>query len=386
MMSAGRCAACTASTAAASARTARSERSSSSPSTATRSGWSRLRTARPSRRARRPRGRGRRRRSRRDRHGTSRSTGHDEDRRCARGLQQRQQVPDLVDLDRGVDGDLPGLGERQHRRRAHPGQDARGSRAGRSSGAFSITIAAVPARARRRRRASAAADRRARAGVSTASRFAISTASEESSEPMRRRPFALAVEPVETRSTTASERPEAGRGLDRARDRDELGLDARLRQRRPCRNRVGRRDAQAREVGERLLRRGDRNRRLERAPREAELGEPHDVGLRLGDEVRAGDPERGRRRPARTRGCRAGGRAAGRPARSGRARAARARLPRSGGPPRRGARARAAPSALSRGRRRASGLPGRCSCAPTGCGEARARTRPRRGAATAPRA
>ena len=33
------------------------------------------------------------------------------------------------------------------------------------------------------------------------------------------------------------------------------------------------------------------NRGLERAPREAEVGEPHDVGLRLGDEVRAGDPE-----------------------------------------------------------------------------------------------
>src|SRR5262249_59516350 len=48
--------------------------------------------------------------------------GHDENRRGSGGLERREQGPDLVDLDGGVHGDLPGLGPFEHRGGSHARQ------------------------------------------------------------------------------------------------------------------------------------------------------------------------------------------------------------------------------------------------------------------------
>ena len=97
--------------------------------------------------------------------------------------------------------------------------------------------------------------------------------------PIRRRPLTLAVEPVETRSTTASERPSRGAASTEPEIVTSSASTPIGRRARPRRDRVRGCDAQPGEVGERLLRRPVRHRRLERAAGEAELGELDDVGL-----------------------------------------------------------------------------------------------------------
>ena len=131
----------------------------------------------------------------------------DEDGRGAGGLERRQQVPDVVGVDGRVHGDLPGIGEGEHRRRAHARQefaDRRQCRLGRihhqvaplrghHAGEHQLEPLDSPSRL-----------------PSSAPRPATSTACDDSSVPTRRSPFALAVEPVETRSTIASANPSRG--------------------------------------------------------------------------------------------------------------------------------------------------------------------------------
>ena len=104
--------------------------------------------------------------------------------------------------------------------------------------------------------------------------------------PISRRPLALAVDPVETRSTIASASPR--RGV--ASTEPETGTSsARCRARRAASS--WRRDRPWRpkpvEIGDRGLRGVVRHRGLQRAARESELGESDDVGVRLDDEVRS---------------------------------------------------------------------------------------------------
>ena len=79
---------------------------------------------------------------------------------------------------------------------------------------------------------------------------------------------------------------EARRRLDRAGHGNQLGLDASLVEQHLRRDGICRRDAEAVEIGDRGLRSIVRDRSLQRAAREPELGERDDVGIRLDDEIR----------------------------------------------------------------------------------------------------
>ena len=77
-----------------------------------------------------------------------------------------------------------------------------------------------------------------------------STASEERSLPTGRRPFALIVEPVETRSTIASARPSRGAASTEPETGTREQLDTRLREQPPRRDGVRGRDAETVEIGD----------------------------------------------------------------------------------------------------------------------------------------
>ena len=124
--------------------------------------------------------------------------------------------------------------------------------------------------------------------------LATSTASEGRTSPIWRRPFMTSVEPVETRSTIASARPEPGRDLDGAGDRDDLDRDAAAPRRTGGRCSGGRwrRAGPARSV-DRPVRRvvGDGGRKPAAAI--AELANPRQLRAGLADQVVAGDAEVG---------------------------------------------------------------------------------------------
>ena len=86
-------------------------------------------------------------------------------------------------------------------------------------------------------------------------RFAISTASESKQRADPPEPVHARRRPGRDEVDDRVRQPEPRRRLDRARDGDELGLDADRARARPRRHRIGGRDAQAGEVGERPLRR-----------------------------------------------------------------------------------------------------------------------------------
>ena len=85
--------------------------------------------------------------------------------------------------------------------------------------------------------------------------------------------------------------PEPRRGLDRARDGNELACDPTLREQPLRRDGVRGRDPESLEVGSGRNIGVGRRRDRECASPEPELGEHRDGRLRLGDEVRSGDPE-----------------------------------------------------------------------------------------------
>ena len=109
--------------------------------------------------------------------------------------------------------------------------------------------------------------------------------------PTGRRPFALIVEPVETRSTIASASPSRGAASTEPETGTSEHSTPALGEQALRRDRIGRRDPEPGELGDVLLGRVDRHRRVERAAGEAELRERDDLRLGLGDEVRAGDPD-----------------------------------------------------------------------------------------------
>ena len=90
--------------------------------------------------------------SRRERrpHGTSLSTGSDKDRRRPRLLERRQECPDVVRVDRGVDRDLAFLGELEDGRRAHARGGLCESRGGRRRSRSASRTAGVVRRRPRR--------------------------------------------------------------------------------------------------------------------------------------------------------------------------------------------------------------------------------------------
>ena len=89
----------------------------------------------------------------------------------------------------------------------------------------------------------------------------------------------------------ASARPSRGVASTEPDTVHDLGLDTSLAEQHPRRDRIGRRNPETTEILDRGLRRIVRNGRLERAPRESELGQRDDVGLGLDDEVRTRDAE-----------------------------------------------------------------------------------------------
>ena len=108
-----------------------------------------------------------------------------------------------------MNGDVaPSSASVEHRRRAHARQHGADRRAASRSWRSSSRSAA--AALRRRRTASARAARPGRAAPRPRRAPPISTACEDSSVPISRSPLALAVEPVETRSTIASASPSRG--------------------------------------------------------------------------------------------------------------------------------------------------------------------------------
>ena len=120
--------------------------------------------------------------------------------------------------------------------------------------------------------------------ASAASPPPTSTACDSSRTPSSRSPFALAVEPVETRSTIASERPSAPASASTEPETgNQLGLDAEALQAGARRDRICGCDAQPVEIPQFGLRGVVQDRGLQRAAREAELGERNDVRGRLGD-------------------------------------------------------------------------------------------------------
>ena len=116
---------------------------------------------------------------------------------------------------------------------------------------------------------------------------------ESRTSPIWRRPFITSVEPVETRSTIALGQAEPRRDLDGAGDRDDLDGDRPLREEPAGGVRVGRRDPQAGEVLDGLVRRVVRDGRGEPAAAVAEDADARQLGAGLAQEVDAGDPEVG---------------------------------------------------------------------------------------------
>ena len=132
--------------------------------------------------------------------------------------------------------------------------------------------------------------------------LATRTASDARTSPIGRRPFITSVEPVETRSTIASARPSRGATS----TAPEIGMTSTampaLGEEAAGGVRVGRRDAQAGELLDRLVRacRSGRRRRGGTG-RSRAIAEARQLGAGLGEEVDAGD-RRGRpRRRRRTR-------------------------------------------------------------------------------------
>ena len=175
-----------------------------------------------------------------------------EDRGRAGLLERGQQRPDVVRIDGGVHGDLA-LARRGGSRWARPCSAARpGSRAASSSGRSSSR--SVGGARRRRRRASARAARRARALDAIAPRRRSARPATRAASRCSRRPLALAVEPVETRSTIASASPSRGA----ASTEPETGTSSTSMPRsssRPGRHGIGGRDSQPVEVAQLGLRR-----------------------------------------------------------------------------------------------------------------------------------
>ena len=147
---------------------------------------------------------------------------------------------------------------------------------------------------------------------------------------MRRSPFTLAVEPVETRSTIASASPSRGAASTEPEIVTSSAVDAERLEAAPRRGRVRRRHAEALRSASAAA-----ARRSAPPPRacsgRSRARRAWTTSASLSTTRFAPVIPRRRRRPARTRGCRAAGRAAGRRARSRRGRAARARWPRSAG-------------------------------------------------------
>ena len=135
----------------------------------------------------------------------------------------------------------------------------------------------------------ASSDDRSRSAVG----FATRIASDARTSPIWRSPFMTRVEPVETRSTMPSARPEPRRDLDRARDRDDVHGDAARLEEATGRVRVGRGDPQAGQVLDGLLGRvgGDGGRQPATAV--AEGPDARQLGAGLGQQVDAGDAEVG---------------------------------------------------------------------------------------------
>jgi hypothetical protein len=187
-----------------------------------------------------------------------------------------------------VDGDLPGLGEREHRRRSHPRQKLPDGRkvllrrvehhvaaaAGRDD-APEHQLEPLDQVASIHERLPIRDQHRLRAEQSSYTPQAVDAG---------RRPGR---DQIDDRIGE----PEPRRRLDRARDRDQLCLDADCLEHRTRGDGVRSRNTQPGKVGELLLRGGRRHCRFERAAGEPELGQLGDVRAGLGDEVCAGDPD-----------------------------------------------------------------------------------------------
>ena len=109
--------------------------------------------------------------------------------------------------------------------------------------------------------------------------------------PIRRRPFALAVEPGRDEIDDRVGEPEARRRLHRSRDGDELGLDSPLVQEHLRRDRIRGRNPEPVEIGDRRLGSVVGHCCLQGASREAELRQRDDIRVGLDDEVRSRDAQ-----------------------------------------------------------------------------------------------
>ena len=109
--------------------------------------------------------------------------------------------------------------------------------------------------------------------------------------PIGRRPFIASVDPVDTRSTIPSATPEPRSDLDRTRQRHDVDGDPLAREEAPRDVGVGRRDAVAGELGDRLVRGVGRHRGGKPAATVPELAHDRQLRARLGQQVAAGDAQ-----------------------------------------------------------------------------------------------
>ena len=216
-------------------------------------------------------------------HGTSRSIGRTRIDVAPASRSAGSKRPHVIGSDGGVHGDRPLVGQLEHRRRAHAREHVanRGQRLGRR-----VHHHVAPASCR-----DDAGEHQLEPldeVVLLLDRAAAADQDRLGGEQRADQPQAVGARGRAGRDEIDDRvgEPEARRRLDRAGDGDELGRDAALVEQHLRRDGIRRRDPEAVEIGDRGLRGIVRDRSLQRAAREPELGERDDVGIRLDDEVR----------------------------------------------------------------------------------------------------